>query len=312
MSSRSFYDILGVSKNATTEQIKKEFRKLSLKYHPDKPNGDEEKFKEINEAYQTLGNDEKRRQYDNKNPSNYFNRNDRGGFNHPMYSSGRGFNVDPMNDMFSSMFNHGNFPFHFNNDMNNNPNIKIFRNGVEVNNKNIIPETINTNVKITMKQSYEGVSIPLDISRTIVRNQEKTKENESIYVDIPKGVGNNETIVMKNLGNIINDNKSDLKIKIILETTNEFERDGLDIIYKKNISLKEALCGFSFNLSFINGKIYTINNNSGNIIYPGYLKELPNMGFTRGNNTGKLIIKFSISFPEKIDKDNIEKLKDLL
>ena len=55
-----------------------------------------------------------------------------------------------------------------------------------------------------------------------------------------------------------------------------------------------------------------INNNSGNIIYPGYLKELPNMGFTRGNNTGKLIIKFSISFPEKIDKDNIEKLKDLL
>tara|TARA_Y100000816_G_C26107326_1_gene588875 strand:+ start:1196 stop:2134 length:939 start_codon:yes stop_codon:yes gene_type:complete len=312
MSSRSFYDILGVSKNATTEQIKKEFRKLSLKYHPDKPNGDEEKFKEINEAYQTLSNDEKRRQYDNKNPGNYFNRTNRGGFNHPMYSSGGGFNGDPMNDMFSSMFNHGNFPFHFSNDMNNNPNIKIFRNGVEVNNKNIIPETINTNIKITMKQSYEGVSIPLDISRTIIRNQEKTKENESIYVEIPKGVGNNETIVMKNLGNIINEKKSDLKIKIILENTNEFERDGLDIIYKKNISLKEALCGFSFNLSFINGKIYTINNNSGNIIYPGYLKELPNMGFTRGNNTGKLIIKFSISFPEKIDKENIEKLKDLL
>ena len=312
MSSRSFYDILGVSKNATTEQIKKEFRKLSLKYHPDKPNGDEEKFKEINEAYQTLSNDEKRRQYDNKNPGNYFNRNNRGGFNHPMYSSGGGFNGYPMNDMFSSMFNHGNFPFHFSNDMNNNANIKIFRNGVEVNNKNIIPETINTNIKITMKQSYEGVSIPLDISRTIIRNQEKTKENESIYVEIPKGVGNNETIVMKNLGNIINEQKSDLKIKIILESTNEFERDGLDIIYKKNISLKEALCGFSFNLSFINGKIYTINNNSGNIIYPGYLKELPNMGFTRGNNTGKLIIKFSISFPEKIDKENIEKLKDLL
>ena len=312
MSSRSFYDILGVSKNATTEQIKKEFRKLSLKYHPDKPNGDEEKFKEINEAYQTLSNDEKRRQYDNKNPGNYFNRNNRGGFNHPMYSSGGGFNGYPMNDMFSSMFNHGNFPFHFSNDMNNNANIKIFRNGVEVNNKNIIPETINTNIKITMKQSYEGVSIPLDISRTIIRNQEKTKENESIYVEIPKGVGNNETIVMKNLGNIINEQNSDLKIKIILESTNEFERDGLDIIYKKNISLKEALCGFSFNLSFINGKIYTINNNSGNIIYPGYLKELPNMGFTRGNNTGKLIIKFSISFPEKIDKENIEKLKDLL
>jgi len=311
MSSRSFYDILGVSKNATTEQIKKEFRKLSLRYHPDKPNGDEEKFKEINEAYQALGNDESRRQYDNKNSNNYFNRNNGGGFNHPMYSSGRGFNGHPMNDLFSSMFNYGNFPAHFNNDMNN-PNIKIFRNGVEVNNKNIIPETINTNIKINMKQAYEGVSIPLDISRTIIRNQEKTKENESIYVEIPKGIGNNETIIMKNLGNIINEKKSDLKIKVVLENTNEFERDGLDIVYKKNISLKEALCGFSFNLSFINGKIYTINNNSGNIIYPGYLKELPNMGFTRGNNTGKLIINFSISFPEKIDNESIEKLKELL
>ena len=86
---------------------------MSLKYHPDKPNGDEEKFKEINEAYQTLSNDEKRRQYDNKNSNNYFNRNNRGGFNHSMYSSGGGFNGDPMNDLFSSMFNHGNFPFHF-------------------------------------------------------------------------------------------------------------------------------------------------------------------------------------------------------
>ena len=311
MSLKSFYEILGVDKNASKEQIKKEFRKLSLKYHPDKRNGDEDKFKQINEAYQTLSDDEKRRQYDSENPNMYFNSNNGGRFNHPMYSSNGVFPGNNMNDIFSSMFQQNGFPFNFTNDMNN-PNVRIFRNGTEINKKNVFPETINTNVNITMKQAYEGASIPIDITRTIIRNQEKTKESESIYIEIPKGVGNNETIVMKNMGNIINNNKSDLKIKILLKNEPEFQRDGLNIIYNKNISLKEALCGFSFNLSFINGKVYTINNNTGNIIYPDYLKEIPDMGFTRGSNTGKLIIKFSISFPEQLDDDKIDKLKEIL
>ena len=59
-----YYRILGVSKNASQEEIKKAFRKLAHKYHPDKAGGDEKKFKEINEAYQVLSNKEKRAQYD--------------------------------------------------------------------------------------------------------------------------------------------------------------------------------------------------------------------------------------------------------
>ncbi len=59
-----YYKILGVSKNASEEEIKRAYRKLAHKYHPDKPGGDEKKFKEINEAYQVLSNPEKRAQYD--------------------------------------------------------------------------------------------------------------------------------------------------------------------------------------------------------------------------------------------------------
>lgn len=62
--SKDYYNILGVGKTASKEEIKKAFRDKAHLYHPDKPGGDEKKFKEINEAYQVLGNDEKRKQYD--------------------------------------------------------------------------------------------------------------------------------------------------------------------------------------------------------------------------------------------------------
>ncbi len=61
---KNYYDVLGVEKNASADEIKKAFHKLAHKYHPDKSGGDEQKFKEINEAYQILGNDKKRAEYD--------------------------------------------------------------------------------------------------------------------------------------------------------------------------------------------------------------------------------------------------------
>ena len=65
---KNYYDILGVNKNASQDDIKKAYRNLSKKYHPDRNNGDDSKFKEINEAYDTLGDESKRKQYDNPNP----------------------------------------------------------------------------------------------------------------------------------------------------------------------------------------------------------------------------------------------------
>ena len=70
---KNYYDVLGVNKNASQDEIKKAFRNLSKKYHPDKNGGDDSKFKEINEAYDILGDESKRRQYDNPNPFGGFN-----------------------------------------------------------------------------------------------------------------------------------------------------------------------------------------------------------------------------------------------
>ncbi len=80
---KNYYDILGVSKSASQEEIKRAYRKLAHQYHPDKGNGNEEKFKEVNEAYQVLGSEDRRRQYDtfgttsNQPPGGGF-----GGFNY--------------------------------------------------------------------------------------------------------------------------------------------------------------------------------------------------------------------------------------
>jgi DnaJ-class molecular chaperone len=73
--------------------------------------------------------------------------------------------------------------------------------------------------------------------------------------------------------------------------------------------VKEALCGFVFELKYITGKIYTINNNSGNIISHGYKKIIPNMGFSRDSHIGNLIIIFNVKFPDKLTEEVMEQLK---
>ena len=78
------------------------------------------------------------------------------------------------------------------------------------------------------------------------------------------------------------------------------------------LSLKEALCGFSFEIKYLNGKSYTLNNNKVNIIPPNYKKVYSNMGLKRGDHTGIMIIHFQIDFPEKLSDEQIDKLAEIL
>lgn len=79
---KNYYDVLGLNKNASQDDIKKAYRNLSKKYHPDRNCGDDSKFKELNEAYDTLGDETKRKEYDNPNPFGGFHNfgENRGGF----------------------------------------------------------------------------------------------------------------------------------------------------------------------------------------------------------------------------------------
>ena len=327
-SKENFYEILGISEKATEEEIKKAYRKLSLQYHPDRNNNDQEcvkKFQKIGEAYETLSDKQKRREYDmtRNNPFlNGFGSGDHD-FNHgPMFH-----NVD---DLFSAFFGSGNMgggiPFMgglggFGN-MGPGINIRAFHNGVPVNigmngshfMENMQkPTPIIKNVTISMSQVLSGVNLPVDIERWIVENGNKVFEKETLYVPIPKGIDDNEIILLREKGNIVNEHlKGDVKVFIKVENNSDFERKGLDLHYIKRISLKDALCGFTFDILYLNGKTYTLNNHSGNIIQPNYNKVIPNMGLTRESHTGNLIITFQIDFPEKLDGEKINRLKEIL
>ena len=148
----------------------------------------------------------------------------------------------------------------------------------------------------------------------MVHNGIQSTELETINIDIPKGIDENEVMVIRDRGHSINGEiYGDLKITFQLINTTLFIRQGLDLIYKKNINLKEALCGFLFDIQHLNGKVLSMNNqNSRTVIKPGYKKVIPNLGMQRENSTGNLIIEFVVEFPEQLTSEQIAELQDIL
>jgi DnaJ-class molecular chaperone len=311
----NLYEALGITKTATQEEIKKAYRKLSLEFHPDRNNGSAEsteKFQKISNAYETLGDEDKRKRYDmGDNTFNNFNNNNNGEGIDPNEI----FNFFSQN-IFGKMGQHMNMGTHHvnmsgpNGPVSHGPsffNVEGLRQSL---NK---PIPIMKNLEITLTKSYVGCTLPLEITRWVNENGIKREETETIYITIPKGVDNNELIILRDKGNIINDSiKGDIKIFIAVKNDTEFIRNGLDLVLNKTISLKESLCGFSFDMKYFDGRTFKINNGNGNVIGFNYKKVLPDMGMKRDNHTGNIIINFTIVFPEKLTPEQVESLLNIL
>ena len=306
--SENFYNILGISENSTKDEIKKAYRSLQMKYHPDKNPGSQEAHdmtQKINEAYETLGDEQKRQEYDMMRNNPFLNNN--GPHIHR--------EDIPLNDIFNMMF--GGNPFGMPHGMPGMPpgaKIHIFHGGpMNMHQAMNKPIPIMTSLQITMAQVFTGASIPLEVERWILQSGTKVFEKETIYVDIPQGIDDNEILILRDRGNVISDNcKGDIKINILVQNNTAFKRAGLDLILDKNISLKESLCGFSFELNYINGKSYTLNNNKGSIVPPEYKKIYPDMGLKRGDHKGNMIIHFHVDFPTNLTIEQIDKLIEIL
>jgi len=317
----NLYEILEIPETANLDEIKKSYRRLSMMYHPDKNKNNPDataKFQKISEAYETLGDKDKKNEYDmtRNNP-----------FIKMMNSHGPPFgqSMNPVDEIFSSIFGMPFGPRHdsqfeqrqdsqFGVGFPFGPNVRVFHNGVQVNQPNFLqkPTSIIKNVFVPINKILTGTIMPIDIERWLIHDGHKIFENETVYVTIPKGIDDGEIVVLKEKGNVARDDCiGDIKIIIKIENNTDFKRSGLDLIYVKMITLKEALCGFTFELKYITDKVYTINNNSGNIISSGYKKIIPNMGFSRDQHIGNLIIMFDIKFPDKLSEEVINQLKQI-
>ena len=185
---KDYYKILGVDKKASYDEIKKAFRRLSLETHPDKNNNDPiatNKFKEINEAWQVLQDENTRRQYD---IGGIFGMND-------------ATQINP-EDLFKEIFGHGN-PFGTNIFQGMAPNFDnvethFFHVGgmpnVNIRQPITKPSPIVKKIKIPIEYAYTGCNIPIEIERWIQDGNTKIKENETLYVKIPNGIDENEMI----------------------------------------------------------------------------------------------------------------------
>ena len=332
MEKENLYNVLEVPETASAEDIKKAYRKMSLKWHPDKNQNSQEsvdKFQKISAAYEILGNPEKKDEHDMMRNNPFASMMGQRG----MHGQGgmHGINLDDlMANLFAGamgpsmgqspiqgMFSHGMHPGMFPQGMQG-ANVRIFRTGpngmtMEMPTPMQKPTAIQKNLTINMEIVLTGGSVPLEIERWIIENGNKIIELQTVYVTVPKGIDNNEIIVLENQGNVQGPNcKGDVKVFIKIENETGFERRGLDLIYDKKITLKESLCGFSFELKYINNKTYTINNKSGNIIPPEYMKIIPAMGLTRDDHTGNLIIHFILEFPASLTAEQIETLEKIL
>jgi len=324
---KDLYEVLGVSKDATQEDIKKTYRKLSLLFHPDRNNNSPEsttKYQEINSAYEVLGNEQERANYDRQRNSPFFMQGH--GQGHGMQGhgmQGHGMQVNPA-DIFSFLNKNifeqmGMGPIHVQTGMGMGPihmNMGQMMGDMSMDglrNKMMKPVPIIKTEEIQLSKAYNGCKIPIVINRWVVENGVKKEESETVYLQVPKGVDDNEIIILREKGNALSQtNVGDVKVFIKIINDTGFIRNGLDLILHKTITLKEALCGFAFDLKYVDGRTFKITNNSGNIITNNYNKVINNMGLTREDHVGNLIINFTVEFPSNLTEEQIEGLGKIL
>jgi DnaJ-class molecular chaperone len=282
------YSILEISKDASEQDIKKAYRKLTLQYHPDRNNSSdaEEKIRKINEAYEVLGDKNKRMLYDSGTNQSGF---PFGAFH---FSEGQGV------DIFKMFFN-GGIPHQ--------SGFRMFHNGVS---QTIKPSPMLQTLTLTLEQSFKGCSVEIKIDRTVSVGKSITYETETFNLSIPAGI-DQEQFMIQEKGNVIENCKGDVIISIRIENNPPFSRRGLDLIYSKTLTLKESLCGFSFIINHPSGESIVIEERT--ITKPNSKKVIPKMGMRRdGQQIGNLIIEFSIEFPESLTSEQIDLITTIL
>jgi DnaJ-class molecular chaperone len=176
------------------------------------------------------------------------------------------------------------------------------------------PPLISVDINISLEDVACGNTIEIE-RWNLNRDDNETYELEKHieYYSLPFGVESGEVVLLTNCGNeATNHTRGDVKVTFHVAEHELFKRSGLDIHTEKTITLKEALCGFVFNIEHVNGKKFVFNSSSGNIIRDGLIKTIPKLGIRRGEEVGNLSIVFHVAYPEKLTEEQVKKIAEVL
>eukprot|EP00930_Biecheleria_cincta_P043322 TRINITY_DN2976_c0_g1_i1.p1 TRINITY_DN2976_c0_g1~~TRINITY_DN2976_c0_g1_i1.p1 ORF type:complete len:311 (-),score=81.01 TRINITY_DN2976_c0_g1_i1:855-1787(-) len=269
-----FYKLLEVDKNASESEIKKAYRKLAVKHHPDK-GGDPEKFKEITRSYEVLSDPDKRAKYDK--------------YGEEGLEDGGG-SADP-SDIFSQFFGGGG--------------------GRGGGKKRAKTKDVVQTLKITLEQLYEGTTKKMAITRQVIDKKKGVQEcracdgrgvkvevvrmgpmiqqmqsqcgscggngksfntkseREVLEVPIQKGAPDGHKIPFREMADEHPDaDTGDVVFLVKQQEHSEFKRKSADLFIERKISLVEALCGFNLEVTHLDGRKLLIKTSPGDIIKP--------------------------------------------
>lgn len=173
-------------------------------------------------------------------------------------------------------------------------------------------------VDITLIQAYHGIVVPMTIQREVRIGDKIRTEDVTIYVDIHPGIDNNEIVICENMGNVIQsttygkDIHGNAKIRINVVNDTPFIRKGLDLIYKKDITLYDALNGINIVIPHIDGREIGVKTKPNMIIEQVTRQSIKNYGMVRGTYKGDLVVELIVKFPVEISDTALSELNSVL
>jgi DnaJ family protein A protein 2 len=348
---RDLYKVLGISRNASEEELKKAFRKQAMQWHPDRHQGAdraeaEEKFKDITYAYEVLSDANKRNMYDMYGEE---------GIAHGAHEH----NTAHAQDIFNMFFRGNNMsgfgPFATNEPTHQVTEINVplsaLYNGIETEidiNRNEICSTckgIGAKKKEDVKKCYicngtgqvmKSVRTPMGIMQSVsacvtCKGQGETIDSKckcptcngekivnvkkKLPIKIPKGMSDGRQLLFKGMADQRPGMEpGDLSIIIRQMPHDTFSRDGDDLSIEKTVTLIEALTGADINITHLDGRVLRLRSPDGFVIKPGTVMEVPGEGMPRLNRDtkGKLFVHFKVEFPDTIAKEAFETLSKVL
>lgn len=311
MEYKDYYKLLGVDRNASDKEIKKAYRKLALQYHPDRNPGDkkaEEKFKEINEAYQVLSDPEKRARY-NQLGESYNNWQQRGGapggFNWDEWATTGGrpgpgggnvrVEVGDLNDLFGG----GDFSEFFSRIFGGMGGAADMGGQARRTRQQARPASYEHEMTINLQEAYQGTTRLIDV------------DGRRLEVKIPRGAHTGTRVRVANAVMAPDGQKSDLYLVIHVEDDPRFERKGNDLYTDAAVDLYTAVLGGEVTVPTISGNIVlTIPEGT----QQGQTFRLAGRGMPalkRQDNFGDLYVRIKVKIPRKLNEKQRELFQQL-